>query len=80
MEIEWNRRSIAKTWLNNINIMITCVVYVLGANPFVKNKHARTALQLAMIENASPHLYIPWVMSFDQYGYYADELRVLNPH
>jgi len=61
-----------------MNIIVTYFVHVLGANPFVKNKHERTALQLAMIENASPHLYIPWVMSFDQYGYYAEELRVLN--
>eukprot|EP00210_Caulerpa_lentillifera_P005929 g5668.t1 len=49
-----------------------------GANPFVKNKHNRTALQLAMIENAPSHLYIPWLITFDRYGYYAEELMVLT--
>ena len=47
-----------------------------GANPFVKNRDNRTALDLALIENASRHLYTSWLRTFDRYGFFAEELMV----
>lgn len=48
----------------------------LGADPYAQNICGRTALDLALIENGDRRLFIPWVITFDSYGYVAEEMLV----
>ena len=37
---------------------------------------AKTALDVALMGNANRELYLPWLISFDCYGFFAEELLV----